>query len=211
MIQSFPPHRGTGFSLVELLVVIAVIAVLVGLAVPALVSLTQGSGMRRAITSVSDSLELARTEAMAQSTWVWVGVADTTKANAASTPELAITTVISRDGTRDTTSANLLPLTRPVRVENVKLLPARTDGTPVGTRVLEGSPFVFAAPVDGQSVSFTGTIIAFSPQGEALLDPAATSAWIEIPLREMRGTTEVVDKTASILVSGLSGQVVVNY
>ncbi len=197
-------------SLIELLVVVALIAILAAISVPAFVSIAQGSGMRRAINGISDVLEGARTEAMATSTWVLVGLADTTQVNAARTPQLTLMVVASRDGTTNTAAANLIALAKPVRIENVRILDSPTQWAG-NAALLKNSSFRFTGTIAGSAQTFTNTVIAFSPQGEALITPTALSSWIEIPVREMRGTKEIAEKTASIRVSGVSGQVVVNY
>lgn len=195
----------SALSLVELLLVVALVAILSTLAVPAFVSIAQGSGMKRAIVSVSDSLEQARTEAMAQSTWVLVGFSQ----NTTNIPQnLTIMSVASRDGTTNTASANLMPLSKPIKVDNVQILPSSLTST---NPVLKNSQFEFTSTVAGASRRFYGTVIAFSPQGEAILTNSTVSSWIEIPLQELRGNTPITNKTASIRVSGVSGQVIVNY
>ncbi len=194
-------------SLIELLLVIALVGLMMTLSVPAFVSIAQGSGMKRAIVGVSDSLEQARTEAMAQSTWVLVGISpDTTTMP----PNLTIMTMASRDGTTNTATANLQAMTKPIRVENVKLLDSPT-GWATNAVLLKDSKFEFTGTVAGKPRKFTGTVIAFSPQGEATLNSSSLSSWIEVPLQEFRGGREMTEKTASIRVSGPSGQVVVSY
>ena len=191
--------------MVELLVVITLVAILSVLAVPAFVSIAQGSGMKRAVVGLSDSLEQARTEAMATSTWVLVGISPD---SSASPPNVTVMAVASRDGTTNTAASNLLPLSKPVRLDSVKVLETAT--TPDAT-ILKNSQFEFTTTVAGKPRKFSDTVIAFSPQGEALLKTSELSPWIEIPLQELRGSTPIASKTASIRVSGVSGQVIVNY
>jgi uncharacterized protein (TIGR02596 family) len=54
------------FSLIELLVVMAVLAILVSVSVPALTSLTAGSNLNRAGQLVGDQIAMARQEAVAK-------------------------------------------------------------------------------------------------------------------------------------------------
>lgn len=202
--------RNFAFSLIELLVVVALVGLLMVLTVPALVSIAQGQGMKRGITATSDMLELARADAMAKSTWVWVGFADTTADNVAKTPELTLVAVSSRDGTTNTATANLTALTKPIRVSDVALLTSATQWAS-NSVALKGSSFQFTTTVGGSAKNFTGSVLAFSPQGEALLNPAMVSPWIEVGLQQMRGNQPIASKTASIRVSGISGQIVVDY
>lgn len=202
--------RRDAFSIVELLVVITLVAILSAIAVPAFLSISSGSGMKKAITGVSDALEMARTDAMATSTWIWVGIADTTADNPSKNPQITIATVASRDGTTNTAATNLIQRNKPLIIDNVTIL---TNATTWGTNatVAKGSSFQFVQTVAGLSKTFTNTVIGFSPQGEAVLSTAAVSSWLEVGVREMRGSTPIPSKTASIQVSGVSGQVVVTY
>lgn len=200
----------SAFSLVELLAVVAVIAILAALSVPALVSIAQGQGMKRAIHATSDFLEQARSEAMAKSTWVWVGVADTTQNNAARRPEITLVAVMSRDGSTNTAPANLSFLAKPVQVSDVTVLSSATPWAG-NAEVVKNSTFQFSATIAGTAKSFSNTVVAFSPQGEALLNPEVVSSWLEIGLREVHGVRAIAAKTASLRISGISGQVVVDY
>ena len=202
-------HR-RGFTLMELLIVIALLCLLMVLLVPAFTSIAQGGGMKRAIGAASDALEVARTDAMSTSTWVLVGFADTTAQNPGKISQLTIFTMGSRDGTTNMAANNLRPLYRPVHIDNVKLLSSPSKWAD-GATVLKGSPFAFTATNNNTTVNVSDTIVAFSPRGEAIINPAAMNSWIELPLREMRGTQEVEEKTASVRVSGMSGQVMVSY
>ena len=206
MKSRFPGFDGKrALSLVELLVVTALVGILAVMVAPALVSIAQGSGMKRAILGVSDSLEQARTQAMAQSTWVLVGFSQD---NTSLPLNLTIMAVASKDGTTNTTAANLMPMGKPIKVENVRIL---TSPVTTNVTVLKDSQFGFTATVAGAPREFSGTVLAFSPQGEAILKNSTVSSWIEIPLQELRGSTPITNKTASIRVSGVSGQVIVNY
>lgn len=65
-----------GFTLIELLVVIAIIALLSFLAVPAIESLGKAGGFSKAVYDMADSLNLARSYAVAQNTYVYVGLTE---------------------------------------------------------------------------------------------------------------------------------------
>lgn len=207
MINETYCRKTRAMSILELLIVVGLIAVMATLAIPAFVSIAQGSGMKRGIIGVSDALEVARTEAMATSTWVLVGFSpDLTS----TPPRLTIVRVSTRDGTANSSADNLQTLAKPTKIENVTLLKQKTEWASNAT-LLGSSDFGFVAQVDGRSMTFADTIIAFSPQGEAMLRTNSLASWIEIPIRELRGTTPITNKTASIRVSGPSGQVVVSY
>lgn len=200
-----------GFSLIELLVVVALVALLAVLAVPAFISVAQGTGMRRAVSSLSDSIEMARSEAMAKSTWVWLGLADTTLDNQGRTPQVTIAMVASKDGTTNSAANNILQVIKPIKVENVKILSALSKWASNSTVPLKGSAYGFSVTIGGAAQSFSDTVLAFSPQGEVLLDAGRVYPWIEVGVREVRGNSDIHDKEASVRVSGVSGQVLVTY
>lgn len=192
-------------SLLEILLVVALVAIMASLVLPAFVSIAQGSGMKRAVVSVSDSLEQARTEAMATSTWVLIGFSQD---DTAVPPNLTIMTVASKDGTANTLASNLMPIAKPIRVDSVRILDSARTTNGV---LLKGSKFEFSATVAGKPRNFKDTVIAFSPQGEAVLEKDVLAPWIEIPLSEIRGSQVMTNRQASIRVSGPSGQVIVGY
>ncbi len=88
----------------ELLVVHRSLVLVMALTAPALVSIAQGQGMKRAIGDVSGLVEQARAEAMATSTWTWVGFSQSTTGPS---PELLMVMVSSLDGTTNMAAANL--------------------------------------------------------------------------------------------------------
>ncbi len=180
------------------------------LTAPALVSIAQGQGMKRAIGDVSGLVEQARAEAMATSTWTWVGFSQSTTGPS---PELLMVMVSSLDGTTNMAAANLRMVSRPIRIQNVKLLPILTDwaGGIDGIVRFDDASFAFSQTIQNKTVNFGETVLGFNSQGEATLGNGAVPAWIEIGLREMKGTKEITEKTASIRVSGYSGQVDVDY
>lgn len=65
-----------GFSLAELLTVLAIIGVLVTLSVPALRGVSETGSMTQAITRISGTLEQARNFAVANNTHTWVAFSD---------------------------------------------------------------------------------------------------------------------------------------
>lgn len=129
----------SGFSLIELLVVCAVLAVLMALVAPAINSLTQAKGVDAASYEISGALNLARSHAMANSTYTWVGFyeedAGTNSPTTAGPPytgtgRVVLGIVASNDGTKifseddpgATLPANrLAPLSKVVKIENVHL------------------------------------------------------------------------------------------
>jgi prepilin-type N-terminal cleavage/methylation domain-containing protein len=73
-MKDYRPYRlGAGFSLVEMLVVIAVIGILTGLAVPAMKGLVGASGLRGASNSITTAFDQARFAAIENSTATYIG------------------------------------------------------------------------------------------------------------------------------------------
>lgn len=100
--------RNAAFTLTELMVVIALVISIAGLAKPAFVSLTRNQGVGEATFKVSSALDIARSYAMANKTYVWVGFYE--ESASATTPttslppyqgkgKVVIATVASKDGT----------------------------------------------------------------------------------------------------------------
>lgn len=62
--QTGTPRTSSAFSLVELLVVVAIVSILLGLAIPAMNSMRSATGITRAGGLLSDQIALARQEAV---------------------------------------------------------------------------------------------------------------------------------------------------
>jgi prepilin-type N-terminal cleavage/methylation domain-containing protein len=109
-ISSKPKRHGAGFTLVELLTVLAIITILAVLAAPSIQGLQKAGGFTKSVYDLADSLNLARSYAVAQNTYVYVGLTevDRTQSLAASPQESAtgggrvvFAAVATRDGTSD--------------------------------------------------------------------------------------------------------------
>jgi prepilin-type N-terminal cleavage/methylation domain-containing protein len=138
------PSRLRAFTLLELLVVIGIMALLLALVAPAVTSIKQADDLTRSSYGIAKILEQARSYAMANSTYVWVGFKEVDVSKDSSlTPQqpgigrVAVAVIAARDGTRgyDATStslpnpawsnyangANFIPIGRLQRFENVHL------------------------------------------------------------------------------------------
>lgn len=169
-------HRHA-FTLVEMLVVIVVIAILLGAVVPAFNSINVSRGVTRAMNDVAGILEMARAEAMATRSYVYVGFVNTT--NSDGNAELRCAALISIDGSSDTAPTNLRPISKLVKLPNVLMtnytnLPAvvksatdaslQTDSDYV---IAFGTTAYFKDKFNDSAFNSCPTI-AISPQGEVL-------------------------------------------
>jgi prepilin-type N-terminal cleavage/methylation domain-containing protein len=95
----------SGFTLLELLVVIAVISILMVLVAPAFTNIKRGNDITGAAYTVSGMLEQARSYAMGNSTYVWVGFYEEDASRSSTSPATAgvgrivMSVVASKDGT----------------------------------------------------------------------------------------------------------------
>lgn len=101
------PGRGNGFSLIELLVVINIVAYVLWLTVPVVFSITSASRVSEAANVISSAVERARSEAVTRRTYVWLALQEE---NNDQLRGIRVGMVASGDGTTNTNTANLIPL-----------------------------------------------------------------------------------------------------
>lgn len=68
MLSALPKSRSLGFSLIELMIAVAILAILTGLAMPSFQAWLQNAQIRNAAESVQNGLQRARAEAVGRNT-----------------------------------------------------------------------------------------------------------------------------------------------
>ena len=199
------------FTLVELLVVVAIIVLLAAAITPVFNSIGQARGVTEAAYQVAAAVELARSEAVARQTYVWLGLQPQTNFG---NLDLRIGLVYSKDGSgTNTSAANLQPIGKAILIQRTALVdPSGWGVGEVGTSL--GNPPSF--PLSGGltftigSSAFTGRTVTFTPLGEVMTNsaPSATDGFvprIAIGLRQSRGTTAATGNDIAVVIDGSVG------
>ncbi len=142
------PRPPGGFTLIELLAVIAIVLVLTLLLAPAFTSLKSAGDVTNAAYTIKGVLEQARTYAMANNTYTWVGFYEEDASQPPTTPatsgngRIVLSIAASKDGTtvynRNSNTdpdpidpTRLTQVGKLIRIENVHL-PIFADGSGTG-------------------------------------------------------------------------------
>ena len=125
-LGAMPKRSHCGFTLVELLTVLAIASILAVLSVPAIQGLNQAGGFNKSLYALADSLNFARSYAMANNTYVYVGLTEVDRSQstlaspqATGVGRVVMSIVATTDGTSDnnaswsTTGANLTQVRQP--------------------------------------------------------------------------------------------------
>ena len=177
------------FSLIELLVVIGLMGLLMSLAMPAFSSMQGAGNLTKAASDIQGVMEQARSYAMANNTYVYVGIEEVDGMNPTSAPgvgRVVIAVVASKDGTRPyplnpntpgaLNTTNIFPLGKALYFDNLHL--TNTNALPsVGNMIRPPaevdlstniSATTFNLPITASAgaakYSFTN-VVEFDPQG----------------------------------------------
>ncbi len=198
----------TGFSLLELLVVMAIISILLTVAGPVFDSITSIQRPATVATTIVGQLERARNHAMARNTYVWVRLGKV----AEEPNDFFIGVYESLDGTKTPSASNIKGCWTAPRFPNISL---------TGNLV---SQFSRPSVPDGDRPE-VAVWVRFSPGGEAWtlaadssqsrikmippVDGGRLSQWTEIGLQPTRGgvvSAKLKQDVASVQIAGLTGQ-----
>ncbi len=166
-----------GFSLVELLVVVAMIGLMASFALTGFKDIGASRGVGQAASDVKGILELARSEAVTKQTFVWAAFREATNSGIL---EIQMALAGSADGTANAAGTNLVPISRVVHAKNVGLANAstlRATASVTYTDLFELLGNTSGITYTNLSQSrFTNTTITFTPRGEAMAkgSPLAT-------------------------------------
>lgn len=180
----------TGFSILEILTVIAILIPLMALSVPNLIQVTSSKGTASALDQISAIMDLSRTEAMAKGTYIFVGLSQETNSGREG---LTVGQFLSPDGMLPTNSVlelakdQVVAGIRAFHIEKVKLGTTAADSN--GT-VLGDTDACANFSVKGKNVTYTNTVLTFTPRGEvfAAQNTNPSQDWIDIPLLGIRDT-----------------------
>jgi prepilin-type N-terminal cleavage/methylation domain-containing protein len=199
----------SAFSLVELLVTMALIALLATLSVPALSSRNRAAGVHRAGFEVSSLLEQARSHAMAHNTYTWVGFAPQEDGT------LKVGVVAAKNGeaapaVSDASAPNsdVIALGKLYSLQQVSLCappqsgerPVARDEGQLGSVATAIRPFSIGQ--GSRKVEFDKYVVQFNSRGEARIS-SSVQPLVEIGLCSAQDP----DNYAAIQIGGLSGSV----
>ena len=203
-----------GFSLVELLCVITIVSILASVTGPSIVGMLSGDQLTNNAYQISGIAQQARTTAMSQHTYVWLGFYSYTNSGA---PALMAATVQINSGIATdlpSTAANYRLVSKPVILRNATIAAASaytgligidsTDNTDVATQ-----NYAFSMSVPGNANATFTNCIVFGPDGQVYLPSntgalAAPTLCVGLGINASPGHTV---RTAAIQIRGLSGQV----
>jgi len=215
--------------MIELLMVLAIMAIMTAALLFAVPGLKGSRDLVKSSDDVQGILEQARTMAMADNTYVWVGFFEENpnSPGTAGTGQVVVSVVASSDGTQLFTKANppgFLPSASLTQVNKLIKLPnlhldilSATDvprtTIPVNTYQVGSASFsnniYFSYPISGSQYKFYN-IIQFNPQGDATRIGDSPTQLMEIGMRPAKGSKALSNSKnlIAIQIAGISGRVI---
>jgi prepilin-type N-terminal cleavage/methylation domain-containing protein len=159
-------ERVSAFTLIELLIVMAIIGILLLLIAPAFTTIKGGTDVTSAAYMIKGVLDTARTYAMANNTYTWVGFAGSVGPNTQQyiTGQVEVAIVASKDGTNLWSANNSLPAASLAQVGKMMSLGNIHIGD-TGVPQNNGTEFESRGTVDSDhriSDRFQGKFLIFS-------------------------------------------------
>lgn len=192
-----------GFSLLELLVVIALLGILLSLAAPAIQSTTSGTEMTAATDLVAAQLRLARQTAIARNRNTELRLLSHRDDSGVERIRSLVIHLAPEEAGSETT-----PLTRAIRLPASTCVDSGTTLSPLLGQIEKstGSQLASSLPVVG--TDYTASIIRFRPDGSAEVPSAAASNFLTLrPARLDDPLTELPPNYAVIQISSTNGHI----
>lgn len=146
MLNAFPAGRQMGFSLTELMVGVAVMGILLGLAMPSFRIWLQNAQIRNAAESVQNGIQRARAEAVARNTNIeFVLGADSSWVVRVANPASVIEQRSGAEGSQSVTRTVLPGGATTVTFNNLGSVAANADASATLAQVDLDSPLLAAA------------------------------------------------------------------
>jgi len=213
-----------GFSLIEVLLAMTLMSVLMYFVAPAIAPINKASQLSDALRGITTTLEQARSYAMANKTYVYVGFYESSITASADVlvsgnGKIWVGVAASKDGTKNNSPAligtQMTPIDRLRYYERIHLTDPTTTGVAgivSGASSLLDSTHVtgFGWPlISADKIPAFSWVVQFSPQGNAVLpSPAGNLApYISIGLRQSNGNASSSNNTAVIQISGITGTI----
>jgi prepilin-type N-terminal cleavage/methylation domain-containing protein len=218
----------SGFTLIELVMVMAIMLMVLGFAAPSVVGILKGKKIEQALSTVTGVLEQARMDAATQNAYLWTGFLNiAAKDSKSGVDELWLMTFRGKSGESriPASAADILPVSALQRVEGVNMV--EVDKLPDRVKALLPATYkdVTSATKSETKITWKGTtatgtkdferILLFTPRGEALWEtgsptvlPLSEPSFVVGLARTQNGTVAPNEKDmAFVLVAGVTGRV----
>ena len=223
------PRYNQGFSLIELLMVLAIMAILISVAMLSLRGINSSGNFNLSLNQISGVLEQARSYAVAQDTYVWVALYENDQTSTG-LKDVYVAAFASNDGTDPFNWTGSVTFPTPGTVGGTTLSQVthmtHCSGLHLQTTSMPNAPsspslpanlpvFQCTAPSSSGPVTLSGTsavywVIQFTPTGAARVGPnPIQSIWFGVQ-PSLSQTAVDTKNIASLEVSGLTGLTTIN-